>query len=144
MSTGKVHLQVSLTAAIPLAAVSILATVYTNNPAMLGLALGAFTGCISTPDNDHEWTTESELTVYRFSKTLGALWELFWKPYELMHVHRGTSHTYPKGTIVRFLYLFWLPIALSVGWELWPVFWLLVFVGESVPDLLHLWYDELM
>ena len=93
MSSGKVHLQVSLTAAIPLAAVSVLATLNTHNPAMLVLTLGTLTGCIVTPDNDHEWTTEGEQVVYRISRPLGAAWELFWKPYERLHAHRGRSHT---------------------------------------------------
>ena len=140
MSSGKVHFSVSITAAIPLAAASILTTVTTHDPAMLGLALGALTGCIVTPDNDHEWTTESEQVVYRVSKPLGAMWELFWRPYDLLHAHRGSSHTYPVGTLVRFLYLFWLPILL---WPQ-PMFWLLAFVGVSVSDLLHLWYDDLL
>lgn len=144
MSSGKVHLSISITAAIPLAAVSIYATVTTGNPAYLGLAMGAWTGCISTPDNDHEWTTESEQVVYRISKPLGIAWQLFWKPYDLLHAHRGTSHTYPVGTAVRFLYLFWLPIMLSASWSEWPVFWLLVFAGVSVADLLHLKMDKLI
>lgn len=144
MSSGKVHLQASITAAIPLAAVSFYLTATTGNSAFLGLALGAFTGCISTPDNDHEWTTESEQVVYRISKPLGIAWQLFWKPYERLHVHRGTSHTYPGGTVIRFLYLFWLPMLLSANWTEWPVFWILVFAGVSVPDLLHLKMDRLI
>lgn len=143
MADGHTHFAVAVTTAT-VATIAGSVAVVAIHPSTAGLIAGAWLGCISTPDNDHHWTTVSEQWFYRRSRLTGVLWELFWTPYQWMHSHRGSSHTWPYGTLVRFLYLLWLPVVLSliVVPSLYTIlFWMLVFLGESVQDILHLWYD---
>lgn len=127
-------------------AVAIPATVagIAYHPAMLGMVAGALLGKISDPDLDHWRKTQSEHRVWRFNVIAGFLWSAFWWPYQKLSPHRGISHTWPYGTLIRFLYLLWLPIALSLWYGdavLWLCWWMLVFVGLSIQDAVHLWMD---
>ena len=114
-------------------------------------SLGAWLGICVDPDRDHWKTTMSEQRVYRHSRLLGDLNVWFWQSYVRSHGHRGRgSHTWPRGTVGRFLYLLWFPILLSLilgagvyGWPLGAtgVAWIGVFVGISINDCFHLLLD---
>ena len=114
-------------------------------PSALGLGLGSILGHLITPDIDHHKFTYEENRIYRFSKILGTIWWLYWKPYEKIFAHRGISHVKVIGTLTRFLYLLWYPLFVdpaiwtdSVSW----VFWMWVFVAWVVQDSAHLRLDR--
>lgn len=121
------------------------AAAITYHPIMLGVAAGGLVGLLVDPDLDHHKHTQSEQRVWRYNHLLGRLWSLYWTPYDWTHPHRGSSHTWPTGTLGRFVYALWLPMALSLWYSniaLWLCWWALVFVGLSLQDGLHLWLDE--
>ena|GEM_PF-2140992 len=88
---------------------------YTGESWTLLIAAGAWVGHILTPDIDHHRLTVEERRMLRRFKLLGWLWIAFWWPYDRFNAHRGRSHTW-RGTVERFLYLFWLPIAATLLW----------------------------
>lgn len=142
MSDGATHARIANKAATALTFVSVAASVY--SPIMLGIAAGGWIGILVEPDLDHHWTTQSEQRVRQYDWFLGRLWSLYWTPYDWAHQHRGISHTWPIGTLGRFVYALWMPLALSFWqFEFVPClcWWLLVFCGLSVQDGLHLWMD---
>lgn len=145
MSDGKIHAAYANRAAVIIVTTSTAAAIALH-PIMLGVAVGGLAGLLIDPDLDHQWATQSEWRVRKYNWLLGRLWSLYWTPYDWLHVHRGISHTWPVGTLGRFLYALWLPMALF--WysnvTLWLCWWALVFVGLSVQDALHLWLDEEM
>lgn len=121
--------------------------VATVQPVALGLAVGAWAANFCDPDLDHHVHTESETRVYRYNRTLGVLWSLYWWPYQKLMPHRGRSHDIPAGTLDRFVLLFWLPVLLScyLAPSLWLLlWWLMVFVGQCMVDAVHLWLDGLL
>jgi uncharacterized metal-binding protein len=143
MSDGITHAHYANRAATALTVVGVAAATY--HPLMLGIAVGGLLGKLVDPDLDHHWTTQSEQRVRRYNWMIGRLWSLYWTPYDWLHTHRGISHTWPLGTLGRFVYLLWLPVALSFQYiEFVPClcWWLLVFVGMSVQDAVHLWLDD--
>jgi len=145
MSDGKTHALYANRAALVIGLTGATLAI-TIHPVMAGVAFGGFVGKIVDPDLDHQWTTQSEQRVRRFNRVAGLLWSAYWTPYDWAHPHRGTSHTWPYGTLVRFLYALW-PL---IGLSLWLAgmgimllcWWVLVFVGLSVQDCLHLWMDR--
>lgn len=117
---------------------------YAGEPWALFVAAGAWVGHFLTPDIDHHRLTIEERRMVRRFKLLGWLWVAFWWPYEKMNPHRGRSHTL-RGTIERFLYLFWLPIAITLLWV--PeaiILWALVLVGQAIQDMDHLRLDKML
>jgi len=82
--------------------------------------------------------------MLRRFKLFGWLWVAFWWPYEKLNPHRGRSHTL-RGTVERFLYLFWLPIAVTLLWM--PeaaLLWMLVLTGQGLQDMDHLRMDRML
>lgn len=146
MPNGEIHAQAANKAAFALCTTSIIGAVLVH-PLFVGVAVGGLVGCIVDPDLDHEWRTQSEQRVRRFNPVVGLLWSAYWSPYDWAHPHRGTSHTWPYGTLVRFVYALWPLLIVSVFLAHWAVvlaWWSLVFVGLSVQDCLHLYMDEVL
>lgn len=114
-------------------------------PSAIGLGLGSIIGHLITPDIDHHKFTYEENRIYRLNKLLGALWWLFWWPYEKIFAHRGISHWKVIGTLTRFLYLLWYPLfynsAIWTDTASW-LFWLWLFLGWTVQDFAHLRLDR--
>lgn len=130
-------------------------------PAGAGLLAGLIYGLLCPPDLDHHVTTEDQHRFYRIHPRVGRWWENLWHPYDQANVHRGRSHNYPAGTWDRFWYLLkkpvWLSLPLSglAGLALphelglaaalacWLVFWVALFAGQSIQDLVHIWTDAI-
>lgn len=143
MADGITHAHYAQRTATALTFVGVAATVY--HPVMLGIVAGGWLGRIVEPDLDHNWTTQSEHQVRRYNWLLGRMWSAYWTPYDWTHAHRGISHTWPLGTLGRFVYALWLPLALTF-WQFDAIpclcWWLLVFCGMSIQDGVHLWLDS--
>lgn len=144
MANGDVHARYAQRTATVLTFVGVAAVVY--HPLMLGIVAGGWLGKICDPDLDIEDKhTQSEQRVWRYNRALGVLWSAYWYPYGVTRGHRGVSHTWPRGTLERFVYALWLPLALTF-WQFDPLlcgcWWLLVFCGLSVQDAVHLWLDN--
>lgn len=146
MSDGITHARYATRAATVITVGAIVAAAAVH-PVMLGVAVGAWAANFCDPDLDHHVHTESEARVYRYNRTLGILWSLYWWPYQKLMPHRGRSHNIPAGTFDRFVLLFWLPVLLSwwavPSWWLAP-WWLLVLCGQCCVDAVHLWLDGLL
>jgi uncharacterized metal-binding protein len=148
MANGKQHAQATRKTGWVMTAVSVPMAVMLH-PTLFGCAVGAWLGHLVTPDMDHHWTTYDEWRIRRWNPLLGWLWSLYWTPYQWTHPHRGSSHTWPKGTFVRFVYCLWAPILLSAFavpylHPVWiGIFWGSVFFGWSVADETHFRLDNL-
>jgi uncharacterized metal-binding protein len=119
------------------------------DPSLYGLAVGAVVGTLVTPDLDHhQLTTFDEHRIWSVWAPFGFVWQVYWYPYGLTHKHRGGSHTWPWGTLVRFMYFLWGPIFLWFTWLgfdwSYVLFWLFIFTGQSMQDLLHYYKDDLI
>lgn len=146
MSDGITHARHAKRAATVIT-VAATVTAVAVHPVAAGLAVGAWCAVYCDPDLDHHVHTESEAAIFRYNRTLGRLWSLYWWPYERLTPHRGRSHTIPAGTFDRFLLLFWWLLLLSAWvvptWWLVP-WWLLVLCGQCCVDAVHLWLDGLL
>ena len=113
----------------------------------LGKIVGAWAAVLVGPDYDLHVNVEQKQQVWRYNRTLGCLWSLYWKPYDWLNSHRGRSHTIPAGTFDRFVLLFWPLLLLSVwfapAWWL-VLWWWLVLCGQCMVDAVHLWLDGLL
>lgn len=145
MSEGFVHAQIANKTALIICSVSIPVAII--SPIFAGVAVGSLIALFVEPDLDHQWRTQSEQRVRRFNPLIGLLWSAYWTPYDWAHPHRGRSHTWPIGTLERFVYALWLPLLASIlwgDWIAWFCWWLLVFVGLSLQDCLHLYMDGVL
>ncbi len=148
MPSGKVHAAQSYKLAFVLSVAGVGASVLVN-PVLVGLALGGWIGVLVTPDIDHHYITHEEHRISRWNRLAGFLWHLYWWPYEKLRPHRGRSHTWPAGTVERMVYLCWPALLVSAfhlggpdGFGVWVVlFWILVFIGWSAQDCLHISMD---
>jgi uncharacterized metal-binding protein len=119
------------------------------HPVAAGAVMGAWLAVLATPDLDHHVRTFDEDRMRRFNVIVGWVWWLYWWPYERLVPHRGSSHTWPKGTVVRLAYLLWALIAITallfaVEYPMeWIAWWLTTFGGWTVVDMRHLWMDGL-
>lgn len=144
MPSGEVHARFSE----PIASVATVAGVALTlgvHPACTGLVVGAWLGHFLTPDIDHHAITIEERRMYRIHPIVGVLWQLYWWPYQRLRPHRGKSHMIPLGTVERFAYLLWLPVAVSlflVPEQAIVMFWVLVFGGQLVQDSVHVALDK--
>lgn len=145
MPNGNIHGPVAVGVAIVVTGAAF------AEPLLTPLAVGAWCGTFCDPDLDHFVTTESERKVYRLNPLIGYIYQWYWTDYHLTHGHRGNgSHTWPKGTVVRFWYLLWAPVLVSLGWWLWQewpigpllLVWAGVFAGLSINDLVHIGLDK--
>lgn len=146
MPNGAIHAQAANRAAAVIAVASVASAAFVH-PITIGIAVGGLVGCIVDPDLDMHQHTQSEQRVRRFNPVVGLLWSAYWTPYDWSHPHRGTSHTWPYGTLVRFVYALWPLLMASVllaNWLVIVCWWSLVFVGLSVQDCLHLYMDEVL
>lgn len=144
MPNGHTHALATTISGSALTTASIAGTILVN-PVLVGVAVGAWVGHLCTPDIDHHLITTEERRILRWNKLAGVLWWLYWKLYQSRRPHRGISHTWPRGTAERFVYLLWLPVIVSL--LLWPdvfvvVFWCCVFVGQSCQDVIHIAMDR--
>jgi len=119
------------------------------DPTLYGLGVGLVVGTLVTPDLDHhQLTTFDEKRIWSVWAPFGFVWQVYWYPYGLAHKHRGGSHTWPMGTLVRFIYFLWGPIFLWFTWFVFDwsyvLFWLFIFIGQSMQDLLHYYKDDLI
>lgn len=146
MPSGRIHAMVGIPVALTLTATGVGASLMLH-PVLAGVTVGAWLGVIVTPDIDHHYITVEEQRIARWNKIAGLLWWLYWWPYERTHPHRGKSHSWPAGTVGRMVYLCWPLLVASMAiaegdagvWLL--LFWVLVFVGWSVQDCIHLAMD---
>lgn len=119
----------------------------------LGLVAGAWFGHWITPDFDlsEEHPIFVQRKIIQKHKILGwCLWA-YWYPYAKLIPHRGSSHSWPIGTIVRMIYTLAIPAYLLVHtfpqWfppetvQQWYAFIFFLFVGWSVQDITHLRMD---
>jgi len=144
MSSGKLHSSSTMRNGIIITCVCVGWFVVAEKTWPLAIAVGAWVGHCLTPDIDHHRITIEERRMLRRFKLLGWLWVAFWWPYEKLNPHRGRSHTL-RGTVERFLYLFWLPIAVTLLWMPeagW--LWALVLTGQGLQDLDHLRMDRML
>lgn len=145
MPNGDVHARIANRTAVVVVSASAIAA-HAVHPLFVGIGIGGVIGLFVEPDLDHHWRTQSEQRVRRISPVIGALWSAYWSPYDWTHPHRGRSHTWPIGTVERFIYILWPLILASLyeflnNWLFVLAFWLLVFVGMTVQDCLHIYMD---
>lgn len=121
-------------------------------PPAFAIVPAALTGRVVEPDLDHhQLRSESEEMVWGVNPVIGFLFQTYWYPYGLLHPHRGSSHGWPLGTLVRFAWFLWLPVVASLwfAWEdpwLFPQvvwFWVFWFLTHSVHDAVHFLWDGL-
>lgn len=144
MPSGRTHAFVAVPIAVTLTGVAVGASLLVS-PVCVGVGLGAWAGLLVTPDIDHHYVTHEEQRIARhMGCVVGWLWRMYWWPYESLNAHRGASHTWPRGTLERFVYLCW-PLLIASLWlqvaEVW-LFWLCVVAGWSVQDIAHIALDN--
>jgi uncharacterized metal-binding protein len=148
MPPGKVHAAVArpVAAGLTLAGLGFMLI----HPPAIALSVGAWVGKYANPDQDHHQITYTERRVIRRNRLLGWLWVLYWTPYQRSRPHRGISHSWPAGTVERFLLVFWPALLASAALVLMvddgllvPVLWGwgYVFIGQSIQDLIHIAMD---
>lgn len=108
MSSGRTHAAVARFMLIPLGLISFTAFVMGDNEASLGIALGAISGLITTPDADIDGISFEEMRWFRFNSVAGHMFHLFWYPYGKVMKHRGFSHILFLGTASRIFYVMFL------------------------------------
>lgn len=103
MSGGKFHARVAGAALWPLLIVALIMGI--ADPLIgAGIATGAISGLLVTPDIDLPTRTYEERRVYAYRHWLGIVWQSFWSPYSLVMGHRGVSHWHLVGTVTRMGY----------------------------------------
>lgn len=113
----------------------------------IGLIIGSWVGLILTPDIDHHMTTIEEIRMKRINLIWGAVWQLYWTPYQILIPHRSIWSHDPvlPGTIIRFIYLLWYPLIWTysnINLDLFVIFWLSVFTGQCIQDIRHAQLDK--
>lgn len=103
--TGKEHERIAIIVWAPTMAASWIAYANGHEAVAAGMALGAFTGFLVTPDIDANVTTREEYRMYKIFWPLGLIWQNLWAPYGLIFAHRGWSHTPFIGTFTRLIYV---------------------------------------
>lgn len=152
MANGDVHGPQNFRLGVMLTLVSGGAAFY-YHPLFTGGVVGSWLGFLATPDLDHHYITECEKRIERFNPLLGKLWRIYWWPYMKIISHRSYySHSWPVGTLIRFVYLLWFPLAYSAYYlaqvepaylVYWFVFWFNVFLSWSIQDIRHYKTDGL-
>ena len=132
------------------------------SPALsIGLIWGAICGFFIDPDLDHRGTTRAEYRMYRVNRLIGALFHMYWTPYQTFIRHGSLLSHGGKGllgwvsmaliaTPIRIVYSLWwlIPLALSVDfvyqWLMWipGLFWLGLYLGWAAQDFVHWLRDE--
>lgn len=102
--------------------------------------VGTLLGWLMTPDLDIAGRTHEETRIYRVSRLLGFIYQLYWKPYSRLVPHRKWyGHLPAIGTLLRALYAFWwLPLVVEMDWTM--TLWILV--GWTAQDTLHIHMDN--
>lgn len=143
MSTGIVHANATRKNLWGISGLAFLGGL-TVHPAFLAMIVGGILGHWITPDYDINHPVYTQRKLINKFWVFGWLWIAYWYPYRQLNFHRGSSHSWPLGTLIRFVYLLWLPIFLSgtyLPFWLYGPAWSAVFLGWSVQDLCHLWMD---
>jgi len=142
MASGKTHHTISLVVGIPIAGtLGAMLGLYLGGPlvawwvsqiALLGVILGDFAG----PDQDVDGLTRQEQDLVnhpnRLIRWFGWLWVIYWYPFAKVMPHRGPSHWFLVGSILRFIYMFW-------SW-----WWLIWITGENLLNTVWLWWPLLL
>jgi len=111
---------------------------------------GCIVGHTVTPDYDINQITYTKRKLIQRNKVIGWLWFYYWYPYALLQPHRGSSHTWPYGTFIRFIITLW-PLIGLLGWLvglgeidiiLAFIILLSIFIGQSIQDFIHLIMDR--
>lgn len=146
MSAGIVHSQATYKIAWWVTFLAIgLATFY--DPIYLLLIPGVWLGHFITPDFDVDHPVYNQRKFIQRYWLFGWLWVIYWLPYSRLISHRSfLSHSWPLGTVLRIVYLIGPPIIIliNLGYQVKidPLFFLIFFLGWSIPDWNHLWKDR--
>lgn len=147
MSSGKAHNTITKFAVIP--TVIVTARLF-DMPAALVTSLGCLSGIILTPDLDQEGINCTEWQIVKKSAGLGFLWLMFWYPYAMIIPHRHFLSHFPViSTLIRLIYVLFIPFVLSVYFGYTNVWYTLLphigyfFMGLCVSDTLHYLADIL-
>lgn len=153
MATGFQHAKATRRNLIIISTVSAGATVI-YGPLPLLLIPGAWFGHLLTPDLDlseaHPIYLQRKL-IQKYRALGWVLWA-FWFPYAKLCHHRGMSHSWPLGTVIRIIYTLWLPTALAMYYfptwftpDVLPAWYLIlaaIFLTWSIQDSTHLFMDS--
>ena len=148
MATGKIHAQTTQSNIKYIVVSATGLGIYLHNPAVFGMIAGAVIAHWLTPDYDLNTIQYTQRMLIRKCWIMGWAWRVYWYPYSILCAHRGRSHTWPLGTLIRLAYLL-LPLAILVycysinlaGLASWVGF---IFVGQSLQDWSHLRLDHIM
>jgi len=145
LSNGKEHAR-STSLNLKLLTPVALSTGYYNPLIGSGLLVGGVLGHYITPDFDVNHPIYTQRKLIQRNSVFGWLLVIYWWPYSRLIPHRGSSHTWPIGTAIRFLYCLWLPLIYSLTKWGYPaaIFWLAVFASWTLQDLTHLAKDNLL
>lgn len=115
-------------------------------PQALAIIPGVWLGHFISPDFDVDHPIYVQRKFIQRAWILGWIWVAYWWPYSRLIAHRSrVSHSWPLGTVIRFLYLFLPPLALLLylGYQpvIDPVLTGFLLLGWSIPDLDHLHKD---
>lgn len=145
MSSGLVHYQSTkrIGTVVSVAAIG-LAAYY--GPQALLLIPGVWLGHLITPDFDIDHPIYVQRKFIQRTWILGWLWVWYWLPYSRLVSHRSRiSHSWPLGTVIRFLYLFLPPyillLYLGFNFTVDPILVGFLLLGWSIPDWDHLHKD---
>lgn len=117
--TGKEHEKIAITLWAPATVASWAAYANGYQDIAVGIALGAFSGFLITPDIDINATTREEYRLYKIFWPLGLIWQNLWAPYGLLFAHRGWSHTPVVGTLTRVTYALIIALLSMVTFNEW-------------------------
>lgn len=116
---------------------------------LFGVTTGLWLGHLVTPDYDVNHGNYIKRKLINDFGLLGILWALYWAPYAFIQPHRGISHSWPKGTFLRYLLAIWPLVAalsylvfwLQIDWLFELSFLIGIFGGQSLQDWVHLYMD---
>jgi uncharacterized metal-binding protein len=119
----------------------------------IGLLAGGIFGQLHSPDRDlHLLVTEDERLLMKSLPVIGALDVRYGRILGRVMSHRGISHTWPWGTLLRFLFFLW-PF-LFLTWRLVDahnleiyvaaLWWSSFFGGQSMQDFVHYTLDGIV
>lgn len=143
MTNGQNHARIT-TALAPMAGVA--SMLIMQSPAIgLCVGIGTLSGLAIEPDLDIATLTHSERRMIRRYGALGRAWSAFWYFYGLSFQHRSKwTHTPILGTLIRLLYLLWLPLLLGLIFApgvtagfLFSEYFIAYFVGLVIADTGH-------